>query len=178
MTQEHADNFLKLFSKLEKPKILAKQKIDQEENNKIKQYEEEVKMVDAESKKAGYAGFSKHDILTLITMTQQKGGLEKYLNQTVGNLKHNEYSLKHLYQQIKSIQGLENGVLYSYSDFESGKPFHMTIYVEKVPGKIYQEGQSLQDVFHVFTGMFSYVSTTGAKKTVPAFRNANLPIKK
>jgi len=177
-TKEQVDKFFKLFHTLEAPKILAKQKIEKERSNKIKQYEEELRMVDVASKKAGYAGFSKHNILTLITITQQKGGLEKYLNQTVGNLKNDEHSLKFLYQQIKSIQILENGVLYSYSDFENGKPFHMTIYVEKDPGKIYQEEQSLQDVFYVFTGMFSYISTTGAKKTVPAFRNANLLIKK
>ncbi len=114
--------------------------------------------------KAGYNGYCEAIIPNIITTTQETGGLEEFLNLVV------DYPTGELYSEIKAISILNNAVLYSYS----GPDTHFVIHVEKKPGKIYQEGQSLEKNFYVFMGMYSYTSTSGAKKSVPSFKLANI----
>lgn len=136
--------------------------------------EAEIKTIDRACKQAGYKGFAKLDLISMIYLTQKDGSLGNYLNAVVGNLKNDKDSLWEWYPKVKVFQVLENGALYSYSEFTDGELFSMTIHVENEPSKIYQEGQSLEDTFHVFNGMYTYIATTGAKKSIPSFSKAKI----
>lgn len=155
---------------------IAKEK--QEESRK-EAYNDEIIRIDDACKKAGYKGLAKYqdtpiDMVTLIYLTQRDGGLEKYLNTVVGNLKNDKDSLSEIYRKVKAFQVLDDGVLYTYSEYDSTGSFSFTVHVEKEIGKLYQEGQSLEDTFHAFKGMYTYVTTSGAKKKIPSFSKVKL----
>ncbi len=138
-------------------------------------------MVDAACKKAGYKGLAMNkemplDMFMLIYLTQQTGGLENYLNTVVGNLKNDKDSLSSLCSKIKAFQILDDGVLYAYKTYINKDYFDMTVYIKKEDGRLYQEGQSLEDTFYVFNGMYTYITTTGARKTIPSFSKAKLKL--
>ena len=46
--------------------------------------------------------------------------------------------------------------------------------VHKEPGRLYQEGQRIDGRFHVFVGMHTYPTVTGASRTVPVFKKVEL----
>jgi hypothetical protein len=160
---------------------LAQEKKELESKNEKELLAQEFKNVDIACKKAGYKGLAKHedtslDMISLIYLTQRDGGLEKYLNTVVGNLKNDKNSLCEIYRKVKVFQVLEDGVLYTYSEYDREGSFNLTVHVEKTEGTLYQEGQSLEDTFHVFTGMYTYITTVGAKKTIPSFRKAQIKL--
>jgi len=159
---------IKLSRKQER---LAYQKKEEKEKKAIKQ---EVEKLNATAKSSGYAGYKNENIISLIYKTQKEGGLEKHLNEVVGCHKLNEILCKRGYQRLKVLQILDEGVLYSYSEFSGRKHLSFTVFSDKSPGKIYQEGQAFDNYYHVFKGMFSYKTVLGVKKSIPAFYKAKL----
>lgn len=151
--------------------ILARQQKEENEKKAIKQ---EVEKLNIAAKSSGYAGYENENIISLIYKTQKKGGLEKHLNKIIGCHELNKTLCKRGYPRLKVIQILDEGVLYSYSEFSGGKHLSFTVFSDKSPGKIYQEGQAFENSYHVFKGMFSYKTVLGINKTVPAFYKAKL----
>ena len=150
---------------------LARQQKEEKEKKAIKQ---EVEKLNIAAKSSGYAGYENENIISIIYKTQKEGGLEKHLNKVVGCHKLNKILCKRGYSRLKVIQILDEGVLYSYSEFSGGKHLSFTVFSDKSPGKIYQEGQAFENSYHVFKGMFSYKTVLGVNKTVPAFYKAKL----
>jgi len=154
----------------EKEKLAYQQK----EENEKKAIMQEVSKLNEAAKSSGYAGYENENIISLIYKTQKDGGLEKYLNKVIGCHKLNKRLCERGYPKLKVIQILDQGVLYSFSEFSGGKHVAFTVFSDKVPGKIYQEGQAFENSYHVFRGMFSYKSVLGVNKTVPAFYKTKL----
>lgn len=134
----------------------------------------EERKIDKLAKEAGYSGYAKLNVISMIYITQRNGGLEKYLNKVVGCHDRKKSFCTKYYSKLKAIQILDNGVLYSLSDNTDGEPFSFTIFSDIEEGKIYQEGQSFENAFHVFKGMYSYTAVSGARKRVPSFSKANI----
>lgn len=126
------------------------------------------------AKASGYSGYMNENIISMMYRTQKEGGLEKFVNQVVGCHELDNGPCEKWYPKLKAIQILENGVLYSYSEYSRGEYVNFTIFTDKEPGKLYQEGQALKNSLYVFNGMFSYTTVTGAKKTIPSFIKARL----
>ena len=178
------------LDKLEKERIIEEREFirkQQEEARKKKQEEEsilrkakekkekdmlnsEIIKIDKNAKNTGYEGYAELSIVNLIYITQKEGGLENYINKVFGCPKLKQTNCKKWYPKIKVIQVLDKGLLYSFSELNRNQYFSFIIYVEKEQGKIYQDGQSLDNSFHAFEGMFSYTTIAGVKKSVPAFR--------
>lgn len=150
---------------------LAREKKEKEKQEVINQ---EIAKVDALAKSVGYSGYENENIVSMIYKTQKEGGLEKYLNQVVGCHGLDKGPCEKWYPKLKAIQILDDGVLYSYSEYSRGEFVNFTVFAEKEPGKIYQEGQAFTNTFYVFKGMLSYTTVTGVKKTIPAFVKAKL----
>ncbi len=148
---------------------LAREKIEKEKQEVLNQ---EIARIDALAKSMGYSGYENENIVSLIYKTQKEGGLEKYLNQVIGCHELDKGPCEIWYPKLKAIQILNNGVLYSYSEYSRGEVVNFSVFAEKEPGKIYQEGQEFTNTFYVFTGMLSYTTVTGAKRTVPSFAKA------
>lgn len=129
--------------------------------------------IDEAAKKAGYGGSSNKNIVRLIYETQKNGGLEKHLRKVVGCLDADQDFCNKWYPKVKAVQILDEGLLYLFSEFGGDEYVEFMIYVYKEPGKIYQEGQSLENTFYVFEGMFSYLTVLGASRSVPAFGKAD-----
>jgi len=162
------DDAIKL--KREKERLAYQQK----EKNENKAIMQEVAKLNAAAKSSGYAGYENENIISLIYKTQKEGGLEKHLNKVVGCHKLNKRLCERGYPKLKVIQILDEGVLYSFSEFSGGKYVAFTVFSDKAPGKIYQEGQAFENSYYVFKGMISYNTVLGVKKTVPAFYKAKL----
>ncbi|HFD31465.1 MAG TPA: hypothetical protein ENJ28_01960 [Gammaproteobacteria bacterium] len=165
----------------EKRELEAKIKREKEAKERERKEREKQQAIDAEVsriskiiKEQGYADFSNMSVVTMIYKTQKEGGLEKYINKVMGCHKLNTSSCERWYPKIKAIQVLDEGVLYSFSEYGGGEYVSFIIYADKEPGKIYQEGQSFPNGFHVFDGMISYTTVAGVKKTVPHFKVVNL----
>lgn len=145
------------------------------EKNKLQaEKEKEMEEIDTKSKMLGFKGYSRENLVSMIHKTQKEGGLENYLNKVVGCTKNNNKPCKKWYPKVKAIQILNEGVLYSFSEFNGSNLFSFIIYVERELGKIYQEGQALDNSFLVFTGMLSYSTVTGIEKSVPQFRRVKI----
>lgn len=164
---------------LEEEKRLKKQEAERlaqeaaaEKDRKIR--ENEILNIDKASKQKGLKGFSKQNIVSLIYNTQQKGGLENYINTSVGCSSYNQRSCEKWYPKIKAIQVLDQGVLYSFSEYANNDVFSFVIFVEKEPGHIYQDGQSLENSFYKFNGIISYETVLGNEKSVPFFSKVQL----
>ncbi len=151
-----------------------KEKLAREKKKKEKQkiLDQEIARIDALAKSVGYSGYEDENIVSLIYKTQKEGGLEKYINQVIGCHKLDQGPCEIWYPKLKAIQILNNGVLYSYSEYSRGEVVSFSVFAEKEPGKIYQEGQAFSNTFYVFTGMLSYTTVMGAKKTIPSFSKA------
>ena len=147
------------------------------ENRKIeKQKKINIKIndIDLLAKSKGFYGYTNENIIQVIYKTQNEGGLEKYMNKIVGCHDYNQDICKRGYHSLKAIQILENGVLYSYTESAGNMYLSFVIFSDKEPGKMYQEGQSIENTFHYFDGMYQYNSLLGAKRSVPIFRKAKL----
>lgn len=123
------------------------------------------------ARKAGYAGYNSADLVSFIRNTQINGGLENYLNQIIGCNELEKDQCDYYYKGLKAIQILDDGVLYSYSAYYGDQYLDFVVYINKENGKLYQEGQSCNNRLFVFKGMFSYVTVSGSKKSVPSFAN-------
>lgn len=158
----------------EQRKIAAKIEREKKEKAKQKAVKNEVFRLSELAKKSGYAGFSNMNVVAMIYKTQKEGGLENYLNSVTGCHNLNKSHCKNWYSKLKAIQILDDGVLFSFSEYSGGEYLDFTIYADKSPGKIYQEGQSFTNDLYVFDGMMSYTTVAGATKTIPHFRPANI----
>lgn len=173
---------IKIEKNRKKAQQLAKEKKVREAQEEKEQFNQEIQMVDQACKKAGYKGLAKSedtplDLMLLIYFTQQNGGLENYLNFVVGLPKKlADEELSDLYSKTKAIQVLDDSVLYSYSEFTGGEIFTFTALIEREKGKLYQEGQSLEETFYVFNGMKQYRAVTGAMRTIPSFSKAKIKL--
>lgn len=147
---------------------------EKEEKKRQKAIDQEMVRINELSKSVGYSGYENIDLIRMIHKTQKEGGLENYLNKVVGCHKLDKSFCKEWYPKLKAIQILDDGVLYYFSEFSGDVHLEFTILTDKEPGKIYQEGQAFENTFHVFKGMVSYITVTGAKKSVPAFDKAKL----
>jgi len=151
-----------------------REKLAREKKKKEKQktLNQEIARIDTLAKSMGYSGYENENIVSLIYKTQKEGGLEKYINQVIGCHKLDPGPCNIWYPKLKAVQILNNGVLYSYAEYSRGEVVSFSVFAEKEPGKIYQEGQAFNNTFYVFTGMVSYTTVLGAKKTVPSFAKA------
>ncbi len=150
-----------------------------------KRIEIENKIIDLACKIAGYKGLAKnstsYDLLYLLYQTQQKGGLENYVNFVVQNedTQDSDHFCNELYKKTKISQILRNTVVYSCFYYENGESFKCLFLVKKETGKIYQEGQLLEDGFYVFDGMQPCSRAFfGAETSLPSFTKITLNLPK
>jgi hypothetical protein len=171
-TREAERNLKKENARLQREKETLARKTKEKEKQAAIASEEA--RIDQLAKTAGYSGYANVNLIQMIYKTQKEGGLEKYINKVVGchNLQKNPCDK--WYPKLKAIQILDNGVLYSFSEYSSGEYVSFSVFSDKEVGKIYQEGQSFENTLHVFKGMLSYTTVSGASKTVPSFVKVNI----
>jgi hypothetical protein len=145
-------------------------KKEQEKREKQEKIDSEISRLTVLAQKAGYSRFSNINVVSMIYKTQKEGGLENYINTVVGCHKLNQSYCDAWYSKLKAIQVLDNGVLYSFSEFNGDEYVDFTIFADKERGKIYQDGQSFSKGLYVFDGMITYTTVSGATKTIPHFK--------
>jgi len=165
----------------ERKKLEAKLKREKEEQERQRKKNEkriaidnEVAKINKLAKSSGYSGYSNMSLIAMIYKTQKEGGLEKHLNNIVGCHDLDKKPCERWYPKLKAIQVLDDGILYSFSEYSGREYVNFTIFADREKGKIYQEGQSFENSYYVFNGMLSYTTVAGAKKTVPSFSKAEL----
>lgn len=148
----------------------------QEKAAKAAKQTAELEVIDTAAKAKGYAGYAKQIVTNMVYHTQRDGGLEKLVNMVYGCPSTQLHVCKTQYAKLKVVQVLESSVLYTLSVFENGNYVSFTVLADKLPGVMYQQGQSFDQGFHAFTGMTTYTSVTGAERTVPTFVHVDLEL--
>jgi len=138
-------------------------------DNKValeKRVAQETVILDTDFRVQGYTSFHNMSLLEFIEETQKNGGLGGYINAVLGCVPSLKESKADHYTNIRITQVLDDGLLYNCHY----KKVSFAALIEKEEGKIYQQRQSLGNVYLVFKGMYSYGAVTGAKQTIPHFK--------
>lgn len=155
----------------------ARTKQKRKEEQKKKALKKEEQRLDKIAKANGFSGYINKLPIAVLYKTQRDGGLEKYVNVVIGCNKLNDQDwCKRGSKFLRILQVLDDGLLYSYSEYNKVEKRYVNImvYTDREAGKLYQEGQPFENKMYVFVGMVSYIATNGAKKTVPYMKRVKL----
>jgi hypothetical protein len=130
--------------------------------------------IDLKAKQLGYKKFTTLGVTSVMYHTQNGEHLEDYINTVLGCSQLRMTNCNDLNSNLRVSQVLDDIVIYNYFEDMGNGILDYSIATKKERGRIYQENQRFDNDFYVFSGMFSYTTILGVKRSIPYLKKVKL----